>query len=106
MACLSWRRDGGKGFTVLANPIYPLSNLSDAALDHIEFEILEADAGGLAEEAGVTYVFYIDDQIGVFSGKLSPLVPVVSTHPSLAVLRDRQTLRGSLDIISREPLAP
>jgi hypothetical protein len=99
MACLSWLRDGGKGFTVAANPVYPLSDLTAPVRGGIEFEILEIDAELLTAHVGTAHDFYIDDQTGIFSAKLSSLVPVTSTHSGLASLRGKPTLRGRLEII-------
>jgi hypothetical protein len=98
MACLSWQREGAKSFTVAANQIYLLSDPPDPMRGIVEFEILENDAELLMAHVGTPHVFYLDDRTGVFSAKLSPLVPVTSTHPALALLRGKPTLRGYLEV--------
>ncbi len=99
MACLSWRRDDATGFTAAANPIYLLSDPTAPMLGGIDFEVLESDAELLMAHVGMVQVFSIDDRAGAFTAKLSPLVPVTSTHPGLALLRGRPTLRGRLEIV-------
>ncbi len=98
MACLSWLREGGKGFTVAANPIYLLTDPTATLPGRIEFEILERDAELLVAHVGTPHTFYIDDRTGAFFARLSPLMPVTSTHPGLALLRDEPVLRGCLEI--------
>ena len=99
MACLSWKPEHTKGFVVAANPIYPVSELSALTSGSIEFEILESDADLLVAHVGTPHVFYISDETGTFDARLSPFVRVISTHPGLALMRDRPTLRGRLEII-------
>ncbi|MGH7173894.1 MAG: hypothetical protein ACRELG_26755 [Gemmataceae bacterium] len=103
MACLSWRREGSKAFTVAANPIYPLTAISAPLPDRIEFEILESDAALLAAHIGTPQTFYIDGESGVFFARVSQLVPEISTHPDLALSRDKPTLRACLEIFNGSP---
>jgi hypothetical protein len=99
VACLSWKPDGTKGFTVAANPIFLLSDPTTPVVGSIEFEILARDAELLKEHVGIVQYFYIDERTGVFAAKLSPLVPVTSTHPGLEYMRNTPTLRGRLQVI-------
>lgn len=100
MACLSWKPAGTKGFTIMANPIYLLEALPDTMLGSIEFEILSSDAELLVAHEGTPQFFYMNDRMGVFAARLSKLVPVTSTHPGLASLRDEPILRGRLEMIA------
>ena len=103
MACLSWKPEHTKGFVVAANPIFPISPLSAPAGGSIEFEVFEHDAELLIAHVGTSHLFYINDDTGAFAAMLSPFVRIISTHPGLALMRDRPTLRGRLEIIETEP---
>jgi hypothetical protein len=69
----------------------------------IEFEVLESDAELLLAHTDTLHVFYINDETGVFTARLSPFVSAISTHPGLALMRDRPILRGRLGIIETVP---
>ena len=103
MACLSWKPEHTKGFVVAANPIYPVSELSAQPGSSIEFEIPEIDAELLMAHVGMEHDFYINDETGTFTARLSPFERVTSSHPGLAYMRDRPTLRGRLDVIATLP---
>ena len=104
MACLSWKLEHTKGFVVAANPIYLLSDLGVTTNGSIEFEILESDADLLIDYVSVPHTFYINDDTGVFTARLSPFVRTISTHSGLALVRNQPVLRGRLEII--KALAP
>jgi hypothetical protein len=91
MACLSVLRD--KVYVVCANPIFPTSDLGNS----FTFEVLEKGASGLKSRVGEADEYYIDS-IGTFFGILQSLEPRPSTHPGLAMLRDKATLHGLMRV--------
>jgi len=103
VACLSWKPEHTKGFVAAANPIYPISELRVKPGGWIEFEIPQVDAELLMAHVGTEHDFYINDETGAFTARLSPFEQVTSSHPGLAHMRDRPTLRGRLEIIATLP---
>jgi len=98
MVCLSILRERGHT-TVAANPIFPLDALNVRGEKEIRFEVFDADANELKAIVGTHQCFYIDETSGVFWARLRSLEPCVSTHPGLALLRDKPTLRGVLVVV-------
>ena len=98
MACLSILRERGPT-TVAANPIFPLDALNVRGEGEFRFEVLDAAASQLKAIVGMHRCFYIDETSGVFWAQLRSLEPCVSTHPGLALLRDKPTLRGVLVVV-------
>jgi hypothetical protein len=94
MACLSVQREGTTVFVVCANPVFPLSDGRDGAF---EFEVFELDSTSLKNRLR-KIDSYIVDNIPPFFGELVSLDLCQSTHPGLALLRDRPTLRGVIKI--------
>ena len=84
---LSVIEHGGRA-VVVANPIFVISE-SDTQLT---FEVLKQDAAALIPLIGKShnYVYGSDP----FWGKLKSLETCESTHPGLALLREKATLRG------------
>jgi hypothetical protein len=91
MACLSILKD--KVYVVCANPIFPTSDLGNT----LAFEVLENDASSLKSLLGEADEYYIDS-VGTFFGVLQSLEPRQSTHPGLAMLRDKTTLHGVMQV--------
>jgi hypothetical protein len=60
------------------------------------FEVLEKDASQLKSLVGKTEPFGLDSR--AFFGQLITLEPPESTVPALAMMRDRPTLRGVLEM--------
>jgi hypothetical protein len=84
---LSVIEHGGRA-VVAANPIFVISE-SDT---HLTFEVLKQDAAALIPLIGKSYNYvYGSDP---FWGQLKSLEPCESTHPGLALLREKATLRG------------
>ncbi len=82
----------GRPAIVLANPVYVISHTSE----HVEFEILEADAAALRQLVGTPQLLAMD---GIpLWGQLLSLVCCSSTAPGLGMLRERQALRGVLRV--------
>jgi hypothetical protein len=108
MTCLSWRLgdpDGKMVFTIAANPVFLLTDVSGSLPTRIEFEVLEDIAGALLKRVGSTQFFYIDDLTGAFAATIGALMPVTSTHHALEFMRDKPTLRGYLDIMETSQVA-
>jgi hypothetical protein len=101
MTCLSILPDDSPA-TVAANPIFPLEPFAIRTSAEIKFEVFEADAAELKTLVGEYRCFYIDGAGGTFWAQLKTLERCVSTHPGLAMLRDKPTLRGVL-LPVREP---
>jgi hypothetical protein len=91
MACLSVLRDGI--YVICANPIFPTSELATT----LAFEILESDAAALKLRLDKMEEYYIDS-IGTFVGILQRLETRPSTHPGLALLRDKPSLSGVMAV--------
>jgi hypothetical protein len=91
MACLSVLKD--KIYVVCANPIFPVSELGST----FAFEVFEQDAAALKLRLGKPDEYYIDS-VGTFFGILESLEPRPSTHPGLALLRDKATLHGVMQV--------
>ncbi len=71
--------------------------------NHIEFEVLEADANSLLRFVGIKQLLAYN---GVsFWGELTSLEPCSSTTEALGLLRDKPTLRGVIRKFSGEPVA-
>ena len=101
MTCLSVLHDGGP-VIVAANPIFPLDPVTVRGGAEIRFEVFEVDAGKLKSLVGAHRCFYIDQKTGVFWARLNSLERCVSTHPGLALLRDKPTLRGVLIVVDEQ----
>lgn len=103
MACLSVFRENKKGAVVAANPIYivyPPADLKRATL--LKFEMLEADASMLSHMVGEYNYYAIGSDIA-FWGILKSLVPCQSTASGLALLRDKPSLMGVIEMYDDEP---
>ena len=98
MACLSILADGCPP-TSAANPIFLLDALNIRGGGEFRFEVLDAVASQQKAIVGMHQCFYIDETSGVFWAQLRSLEPCVSTHPGLALLRDKPTLRGVLVVV-------
>lgn len=90
MAALSVLKDGI--FVVCANPIFPISDVDGT----LTFEVFEADAASLKRSLGKLDEYCLDDKH--FSGKLVSLEMCRSTHPGLALLRNKPTMRAVMTI--------
>ena len=98
MTCLSILRERGPA-TVAANPIWPLDALNIRGGGEFRFEVFDVDASQLKAIIGAHRCFYINETSGTFWARLQSLDPCVSTHPGLALLRDKPTLRGVLVVV-------
>jgi hypothetical protein len=83
--------ENGLPAIVVANPIFPLS--TDQT--RITFEILEDDAAALRRLVGRA-AFYVIDGVSA-AVRLKSLAACTSTHPGLALMREKPTLRGVLE---------
>jgi hypothetical protein len=82
---------------LVANPIFVLRHPPDfAAGGTITFEVLEVDAEGLKAILNRPTTFALDGRS--FSGSLTHLGKNISTHPGLALLREKPTLRGAITV--------
>ena len=97
MASLSVLGEGGIVMGC-ANPIFIISDEGRSKGAKLVFEVFEADASGLRARLGKLDQYGIDPRHLMFSAKLTSLEPCESTHPGLALLRDKPTLRGVLTI--------
>jgi hypothetical protein len=106
MACLSTFQDKSKSIaTVVANPIFltsPIEGLPNGA--EITFEVFEEFADGLRSRLADNFQYCTIDG-SKFWGKLKSLTPCTSTHPGLALLRGKPTLRCVLEVFSEETTA-
>jgi hypothetical protein len=99
MSCLSIIEERGKTVAVvLANPIFPLSQVDFSNRGSFEFEVFEDDADGLRGRIG-TFNFYTLDGERPFWGRLKSMTKCQSTHPGLARLRHKPTLRCLVDVL-------
>lgn len=98
MACLSIIRERGPT-TIAADPIFPLDALNVRGGGEFSFEVFDVDDCELKAFIGEHRCFFIDDTSGTFWARLQSLEPCVSTHPALALMRDRPTLRAVLVIV-------
>jgi hypothetical protein len=90
----------GGVFIVCANPIFPILG-SDR--DVLVFEVLQDDARFLKLHLGEIESYCLDDA-QPFKGELISLEVRRSTHPRLAVFKEKRTMRGVLKIHSGAPL--
>ncbi len=98
MACLFVYQagDGLKGdFVVVANPVYVTSPIEVSS--EVKFEVFEEAEISLKNLVGKIRYFRLGVQ--AFWAELKTLDPCESTHPGLALLRDRKTLRGVLCVM-------
>jgi hypothetical protein len=79
-----------------ANPIYLTSEVSFRPGDKLTFEVLEQDASQLKSLVGKFELFGLDSR--AFFAQLVTLERCQSTVPALAMMRDRPTMRGILEI--------
>lgn len=92
-----------------ANPIFIISDGGRQKGAELVFEVFERDATGLRARLGKYEQYGIDPTQLMFTAKLTSLEPCESTHPGLALLRERPTLRGVLriegeiDLITKSP---
>ena len=91
MACLSVLKGGI--YVVCANPIFPVSEMGST----LAFEVFESDAASLKLRLETPNEYYVDST-GTFFGILKSLEKRTSTHPELALLRDKSTLYGVMDV--------
>ena len=83
-----------------ANPIFVVSDSGRAQGARLVFEVFEEYAASLRPLLGKFEQFLIDPAEGLFFAQLTSLEPCRSTHPGLARMRDRATLRAVLTIQS------
>ena len=103
MACLSIVREG-LGATIVANPIFVTSAIEKLQTGaKLIFEVFEQDAAALGQLLGETRIYVLTPP-GNFWGKLDILEPCQSTHPGLALLRHKPTLRGVLAVFEEVSL--
>jgi hypothetical protein len=95
MSCLSVIRDGRS--VVVANPIYLLSPIEVRNGANVTFEVLAADAASLKDLVGQISYYYLDPP-GFFWAQLKTLDECQSTHPGLALLRNKPAFRGVFSI--------
>lgn len=81
-----------------ANPIFIISDGGRKKDAKLVFEVFDNSASGLRRRLGRSDNYGVDPNQPLFSAKLTSLEPCESTHPGLALLRDRPTLRGVLTI--------
>lgn len=93
MASLSIVRDDGPT-TLLANPLFMLDPIVIVDGAEARFEVFDVDAGMLKSLVGKHQCFYMDS-VGIFWAQIKSLELCTSTHPGLALLRNRPTLRGT-----------
>lgn len=95
---LSIFRDGRPPAVTVASPVFftsPTDSLQIGA--EITFEVSERDASALKPLVGKDEYYVINFETH-FWARLKILEPCKSTHPGLALLRDRPTLRGVLTV--------
>lgn len=97
MSVLSVQGTASTPFLVVCNPLYPLTPPPEAPGEEYVFEVLEADADDLRRRIGHLDRYALDGGVP-FSGRITSLVPVVSTHVGLALWRHRPALRGVLTL--------
>ena len=100
MACLAVYRamEGLKGhFVAVANPVYVTSPIEAEGSSEVIFEVFEQAGIALKNLVGKIQYFRMGDQ--QFWAELKTLDPCESTHPGLALLRNRKTLRGVLRVM-------
>jgi hypothetical protein len=99
MARLSIIRE--RGPATVAADVFPLDTLNVCGGGGFRFGVRDDDADELKTILGEHHGFYIGDATGVFWfwARLQSLEPCVSTHPGLALSRDKPTLRGVLCIV-------
>ena len=97
MSCLSFKSDGL--LVVAANPVFVISSNDNEFKrgSEVKFEVFEQDAGTLRPLIGADQLYAMDGM--TFLSRLNSLTPCKSTHPGLALLRDKATLRGVFSII-------
>jgi len=81
-----------------ADPIYITSAIDYRTGAEITFEVLEADASSLEQRLGKRDEYGFDPSHPPFFAVLTSLDSCQSTHPALALLRDRPTMRGVLRV--------
>ena len=94
MARLSIRYKDGP-FVVCATAVFVLS---DPESETLILEILEDGATDLRSRVGVIEEYVLDARKGPFFGRLMSIEPCESSHPDLAMFRDRPTLRAVLTV--------
>ena len=90
-------------FSICANPIFPLTELVVTPEAEFAFEVFEDDSDSLRRQLGQIEHYALDGS--TFWAKLSTLEPCASTHPGLALLRHKPTLRGVM-IVERVTYDP
>ncbi len=95
VACLSILGDSGP-VRVAANPIFPFDPVAFHGGAEIGFEVFDVDASELKSLVGSYRCFCIDETSGILWAQLKSLELCVSSHPGLAMLRGKPTLRGVL----------
>ena len=97
MSALSIVRDGQKVVATIANPIFLTSPIRVERGAQLTFEVFETDAAILKDLVGTKQLYYLDHEL--YWAELISLELGESTHPSLALLRDKATLRGVFSIL-------
>jgi hypothetical protein len=87
-------------FVVCANPIFPISDSGEEG--KVTFEVFEQDATSLKLRLGKVESYCMDDGEPFF-GELISLEACLSTHPGLAFLREKPTMRGVMKIHNISP---
>lgn len=78
-------------FVLCASPIFPLTDPSTGVFT---FEVFDEDASSLKSRLGKVETYGVDPEQPPFVGQLKSLDVCKSTHPGLALLRDKRTLRA------------
>jgi hypothetical protein len=94
MSCLSVRHEDGI-FVTCANPIFILSGPESGTL---VFEVFEIDSIMLKNRLGKFEHYGLDPTQPSFFGKVTNIEPCESTHPGLLYLREKPTLRVSIEV--------
>jgi hypothetical protein len=92
MSALSIFKSDRTTIILAANPIFLTSPLRTASGAEVTFEVFQVNAHRLQALIGSKQLYSLDHQL--FWAELKSLQPSESTHPGLARLRDKPTLRG------------
>jgi hypothetical protein len=95
MAIISISQEGGKSIGIA--DVFITSKKEFHSGSEITFEVLEEGAEALKALIGKRQHYVLDTM--PFGGELKSLDPCSSTHPGLAYLQPKRTLRGVLSVI-------
>lgn len=88
MTALSYSREGSKGFTIFANPIFLLDGIGGER--DLVFEVRPADGKHLGHFRGTDQNFYLAEHPDrVFTGRVETVDEVAPSHPTLQRLDER-----------------